>query len=671
MHYFFRTFALFSPCLYVRGDNMGFIDLEGISKKYNSLYALKNINLSFNLGEIVAILGHSGSGKTTLLQIIGLQEEGDGEILIDGRKVNKAIKQVCLANLFAYIYQDFQLIDYFNAEQNINLPFAKEKADKKDLEEICSKLNISSKLSSYPYELSGGEQQRVAIARALIKKPKVILADEPTGCLDSQTSDEIMDILKENAEGKLIIIATHNEELAKKYATRIIRLNEGEVVSDETLIENQQIVRAPINTRLYSLSIKEAFKETLLSYKKRKKGIIGVALIFAICLTGILSIFGLSEGVDTYISYLNNTRLDAKYVELSYYESGDSKPFDTNVLTSLSNQNISYFSHTNFNYLANNFLYNSLEQDEPLDFAYSYAFIDFDLLSEHQFELLGLTIAPSKEKVIINSIFAKHLKTFDSIDLVFDDYVLERYLSLDYTLPIAGTIDEGSLYNEAKIYFDIRYAYNIFGNDFCDYFFNTQQDLNIPFYLIIFSDFEAAYDYLTSRDDIFTIFDSSSNMDSYYIFNNSSLILRIAFASLIKAFKTIITMSLLLILLCCFSLLNLAIAFIIKSRTKELNLRKSFGAFDRDLFFIAFSEAFIITASGLFIALGLALILHFVIYSTSSTLLNQSWSFDLYRISIAGIISAFFICLLTSFFAASKPINHLKKEGLGGVIKNE
>lgn len=217
------------------------IKIVKLEKKYNNFIALKSISLEIHDGEFVAITGKSGSGKTTLLNILGLlDEEYNGEYFVDEILVNNLKnkeKSKLRGNSFGFIFQEYYLDLDLTVYQNLEIPFLirKEKKKKYDaiIKEKLSYLGILDKIKNRAKDLSGGEKQRVAIARALMNKPKILLADEPTGALDSVNSKVILDYLKDiNDKGFTVILVTHNMEEAN-LANRIITIKDGEIISDE------------------------------------------------------------------------------------------------------------------------------------------------------------------------------------------------------------------------------------------------------------------------------------------------------------------------------------------------------------------------------------------------------------------------------------------------------
>ncbi|VYU20871.1 ATP-binding cassette domain-containing protein [Clostridium tertium] len=222
---------------------MSILEVNSIKKIYttrfggNQVQALSNVSFSVEEGEYVAIMGESGSGKTTLLNILAsLDKPTSGEVVLDGKSINnikeKEISAFRRDNL-GFVFQDFNLLDTFSIKDNIFLPLVlarKEYAEMKErLHPIAKKLGIYDILEKYPYEVSGGQKQRAAVARALITHPKLILADEPTGALDSRATDSLLKLFNEiNNEGQTILMVTHSTKAAS-HASRVLFIKDGEV----------------------------------------------------------------------------------------------------------------------------------------------------------------------------------------------------------------------------------------------------------------------------------------------------------------------------------------------------------------------------------------------------------------------------------------------------------
>jgi len=203
--------------------------------KGNQTVALKDVTFSVEEGEFLAIMGESGSGKTTLLNILAsLDKTTRGEVLLEEKdmtKINDKDISGFRRNHLGFVFQDFNLLDNFNVKDNILLPLVLSKKEYKEMEvklkEVVKLLYIEDLLAKYPYEISGGQKQRVAIARALITNPKMVLADEPTGSLDSKASNNVLDIFNQvNNKGQTILMVTHSS-LAASYASRVLFIKDG------------------------------------------------------------------------------------------------------------------------------------------------------------------------------------------------------------------------------------------------------------------------------------------------------------------------------------------------------------------------------------------------------------------------------------------------------------
>ncbi len=304
----------------------GFILLEikNIVKDYetagDTVHALKGVSIAFRKCELVAILGHSGCGKTTLLNIIGgLDHYTEGDLIINGRSTKQYKSRdwdTYRNHSVGFIFQSYNLIPHQSVLANVELALTLSGVSKnerrKRAAEALAKVGLADQMHKRPNQMSGGQMQRVAIARALVNDPDILLADEPTGALDTETSIQIMELIKEIAKDRLVIMVTHNPDLAEDYATRIVRLVDGQIKSDSNPFDGKdEQTEKPISSKKTKMSFLTALalsKNNLLTKKGRtfltsfagSIGIIGIALILS-----------LSNGVQQYINSVERSTLSS------------------------------------------------------------------------------------------------------------------------------------------------------------------------------------------------------------------------------------------------------------------------------------------------------------------------------------------------------------------------
>ena len=310
------------------------LQLKNITKNYaagdNMVRALRGIDLQFRRHEFVSILGPSGCGKTTMLNIIGgLDQYTSGDLVIDGRSTRNFKDRDWDAyrnHSIGFVFQSYNLIPHQSVLQNVELALTLSGVSKRErrqrAKQALEQVGLGDQLRKRPNQLSGGQMQRVAIARALVNNPEIILADEPTGALDTETSVQVMEILKEVAKDRLVIMVTHNPELADTYSTRIIRMLDGNLISDsqplneeerrecreeeqQAIFDKKRSVRKPSMSwaTSFGLSLKNLFSKkgrTILTSFAGSIGIIGIALIFAV-----------SNGMTTYINAVQEDTLSS------------------------------------------------------------------------------------------------------------------------------------------------------------------------------------------------------------------------------------------------------------------------------------------------------------------------------------------------------------------------
>ena len=309
------------------------LKLTNIVKEYptgdSKVVALKGVDLEFRKSEFVSILGHSGCGKTTLLNIIGgLDQYTSGDLIIKG-KSTKSFKDrdwdTYRNHSVGFVFQNYNLIPHQTVLANVELALTLSgvsKAERKQrAKEALEKVGLGDQLNKKPNQMSGGQMQRVAIARALVNNPEILLADEPTGALDSETSVQIMEILKEISAERLVVMVTHNPELADEYSTRIIRLIDGKVISDSAPYDSSaEPVEAAAEEKLSKRAAKKAAKKTSMSFATalslslnnlltKKVRTFLTSFAGSIGIIGIALILALSNGFQLYIDSIQKEAL--------------------------------------------------------------------------------------------------------------------------------------------------------------------------------------------------------------------------------------------------------------------------------------------------------------------------------------------------------------------------
>lgn len=304
------------------------LNLKNICKEYKmgdtTVHALRGVNVSFRQNEFVAILGHSGCGKTTLLNIIGgLDRYSEGDLVINGtstRKYKDRDWDTYRNHSVGFVFQSYNLIPHqtvlSNVELALTLSGVKKSERRKRAKEALKKVGLGDQLKKKPNQMSGGQMQRVAIARSLVNNPDILLADEPTGALDTDTSIQIMEILKEVAKDRLVIMVTHNPELAEEYATRIVNLKDGLVVGDTNPVTEDEIKKAEREfakndkkkkQKKPSMSFFTALSLSFNNLLTKKARTLLTSFAGSIGIIGIALILSLSNGIQAFI---DNTQED-------------------------------------------------------------------------------------------------------------------------------------------------------------------------------------------------------------------------------------------------------------------------------------------------------------------------------------------------------------------------
>ena len=310
------------------------LELRNIFKTYvtgdTKQDALQDVSVTFRDNEFVSILGQSGSGKTTLLNIVGgLDRYTKGDLLINGvstKKYRDADWDAYRNHSVGFVFQSYNLIPHQSVLANVELALTLAGVSKKERREralkVLDRVGLSEHVHKKPNQMSGGQMQRVAIARALINDPDILLADEPTGALDSATSTQVMELLKEIAKDKLVIMVTHNPELAQQYSTRIVQLLDGRIVSDsDPCTEKDAPVETPPKRRRVSMSFFTALSLSFNNLRTKKGRTLLTSFAGSIGIIGIALILSLSTGIKAYVDGIQRDTLSSYPITIQQQES--------------------------------------------------------------------------------------------------------------------------------------------------------------------------------------------------------------------------------------------------------------------------------------------------------------------------------------------------------------
>ena len=330
------------------------LKLKKICKSYKTgdffQQVLKDVDLEFRKNEFVSILGPSGSGKTTLLNIIGgLDRYDKGDLIINGKSTKKFKDKDWDAyrnNCIGFVFQSYNLISHIsilsNVEMSMTLSGVSRKERRKKALEALDKVGLKDHANKKPNQLSGGQMQRVAIARAIVNDPDIILADEPTGALDSKTSKQIMELIKELSKDKLVIMVTHNAELAKEYSTRIVEFKDGNLLNDSNPITNEKEKKDKFNIKKTSMNFLTALNLSFNNITTKKGRTLLTAFASSIGIIGIALILSLSNGFDIQIDIFEKETLSSLPIMISK----TSMEMDEDAMLTMTGQNDELESYT-------------------------------------------------------------------------------------------------------------------------------------------------------------------------------------------------------------------------------------------------------------------------------------------------------------------------------------
>ncbi|MDD3383380.1 MAG: ATP-binding cassette domain-containing protein [Bacilli bacterium] len=653
------------------------IRLNNVCKNYENHKVINNINIEFPQRGLFAILGESGCGKTTLFNIIAtLDSPTKGEIWLENlniTKLNDKGKSNYRKNVCTIIYQNNYLCPYLNGQENIEMA-NRIKNNERKFEYYAKRLNVLNCLNKSPKYMSGGEKQRIAFIRSISCNNPVILADEPTGSLDSINSSIVMNILKEESKQKLVIIVTHDIDLAEKYADKILNLEKGIINEQIAKKESHQINEKKINDK--SISLKNLFFWSFKSFINRKIRYIPIILCYVCCIVFLLLALAGKTGMNSYISYLIEKRLDYDYINLYTINENKLKAIDSNIIQILEKYKQDIKLTISFDNYLNQFLkIKNLEENE----FYEIKVIDMD-----------------KNEILINNLLSEKLNS-NTIEIngqiIIPYYSNSKSISENKNINIKndvdGIIEEGEIYNTPKLYLSRKFVNNIFAGinieliakelslDFLDlkeYLYSYSEFCNMPLQVIIKNKEikTKLYNELLALKNTHSQYSLSTNTNTntYNIIETGDEMLRTSFKDIIDMSQIVIIMLMLFLILIISSIISLMLYYSSKERNKEFALIRTFGGNKLDISKLIFLESFYISFFVIIISVFISYIISYIVYLDSRKILKSRELFNIFQFQIMDIVIIVMICFFVTLFSSFSSILKTYKANIFGIFKD-
>lgn len=646
------------------------LDIRNVVKEYklgrnNKFKALKGIDLTFESGQLVSIIGESGSGKSTLMNVIGgLDNDYQGDILLDGKSVHN-LKEKELDNYrknkIGFVFQSFNLIPHLKVLDNITVAMTLSNVRKseriKRAKKILKDVGLEDQMYKKPNQLSGGQKQRVAIARALINDPEIILADEPTGSLDSETSDQILALIKKiAARGKLVIMVTHSEKVAS-HSDRVVTISDGLIIKDIKNEENKKIIigEEKIDNGKQNLSFLDAIGMALKNMKEKLARNLLVSIGASIGITSVIIMLSIGNGVGKYITDTMNEYVNPLVIEvhqLTEEENTDGPPRDIMATEAKP------FEQEDIEKLS------AIKNVESVELAYSkFSFRDNILR-------LGEENVPFQNLSTISSNITSENITEGKLPVAGEVMLSANLLESFDNNPIGQTIELEFMIGDSK-FVDNFTVSGIYGeitesgmNNFTAVFLNYSDLENLA----------KDKDVSIKPNTVFLVTDDQDNVQDIkdevlemgYTGSMEELLLGM-FKEMLDVI-TYILAAIAAISLVVSAIMILVVMYIsVVERTREIGVMKAIGARRKDIKRIFVAESFLIgLVSGLF-----GLLVAFVLMIVINSFTNSLYSVDLVLISgtfaTFGVLVSVGISILAGLAPASKaakldPVESLRRE---------
>ena len=632
---------------------MAVLSLNNVKKSYKlgdgtEFPVLKGINVSFEKGELVSIIGESGSGKSTLMNIIGgLDSKFEGEVLVDGKNIGSFTEKeldIYRKNKIGFIFQSFNLVPHLTILDNVALALTLSNVKRSEqverAKEMLEKVGLKDHIHKKPNQLSGGQMQRVAIARALINDPEMIVADEPTGSLDSQTTQQILDIITQIAqEGKLVLLVTHSEHVAE-CSSRVIRIADGQIVENRqgiTLTPKETAETAKTKEISKNLNFAGAIKLAFKNMREKKMRNILVAVGASIGIMSIMLMLSIGNGIKTYIRDTMESLANPLAIEVTMPEEEDTPTMGPEAF--LSN---TYFTQEDIDRL-NAVEHVSATEEHFSAFAMGTAIASIDdkqaplmmvstLSQYNEYDLVEGTMA-NKNEIIINKAVKEELgmddivgKTItvsvqvDNRQIVIDT-VVSGVLS-DETSPMSGGMSQVYLY-----YDDLKQA--------C-----AEQDYDLmPTSIMLIADMEENVDSIKST---VTDMGYGSSMQETMVET---------FTTMLDLFTGVLAGIAGISLLVSAIMILVVLYISVVERTREIGVMKAIGARRKDIRRIFISESFILGLAGGIIATVITFIIMFI----GNAVIQSHFGVNMILISPYYVLFGIGISILISVLSGTLP----------------